>query len=129
VDDGSEISDLPFKLFGLPFLIAGLYFIFGRFWIDMRVRRNLRYAVTDRRVLIFKKGNATSKSIDLKKLPTLELNERADGSGTIRFGPATSFFDGRNFGIWQATSDATPQFIRVQNVRSVYDLVQKQSVA
>ncbi len=124
-----KISDFPFKLFGLPFLVAGLYFTFGRFLVDMRMRRNLRYAVTDRRVLIFKRNTSMSKSIDIKRIPTLELNERADGSGTIRFGPATSMFDGRNFGIWQPTSDATPQFIRVQNVRSVYDLVQKQSVA
>lgn len=124
----NNVADLPFKLFGLPFLIVGLYVIFGRFLIDMRMRRNLEYVVTDRRILILKQGgNATSKSVDIKRLAAVELDERPDGSGTIRFGAAMSLLDGRNFGLWQPTFDPTPQFIRIPNVRAVYELVQKQS--
>lgn len=123
-----NISALPFKLFGLPFIIAGLYITFGRFLIDMRLRRRLQYAVTDRRVLIYKRGgSSTSKSVDIKRLPSIELNQRSDGSGTIRFGAAMSLFNGRNFGIWQPTFDATPQFLCIPNVRSVYELIQKQT--
>jgi len=122
------VSDLPFKLFGLPFLFASLYITFGRFLIDMRLRRYLRYAVTDRRILIYKLGgNATSKSVDIKRLPAIELNERPDGSGTIRFGAPMSLFSSQNFGIWQPTFDATPQFLRISNVRSVYELIQEQN--
>lgn len=122
------VSDLPFKLFGLPFLIAGLYITFGRFWIDRQLRRRLRYAVTNRRILIYKHSrNSISKSLDINRLPSIELNERPDGSGSIRFGPALSLFDGQSFGIWQPTFDATPQFLRIQNVRSVYELIHKQT--
>lgn len=123
-------DDLPFKLFGLPFLVMGIYVTFGRFLVDMSIRRNIRYAVTDRRILIYRKSSGTGfKSVDIKRLPSIELNERADGSGTIRFGAALSIFDGRSFGIWQPTFDATPQFIRISDVRSVYELIQKQSAA
>ena len=123
-----KISDLPFKLFGLPFLIAGLYITFGRFLVDMRLRRRQLYAVTNRRILIYKRGSSsTSKSVDIKRLPSIELSERPNGSGTIRFGAAMSLFDGRNFGIWQPTFVATPQFLRIPNVRSVYELIQKQT--
>jgi hypothetical protein len=123
-----KVSHLPFKLFGLPFLIAGLYITLGRFLIDRQLRRRLQYAVTNRRILIYKQGSSsTSKSVDIKRLPSIELNERPDGSGTIRFGAAMSLFDGRNFGIWQPTFDATPQFLRIPNVRSVYELIQKQT--
>lgn len=120
-------SDLPFKLFGIPFLLAGLYMTFGRFLIDIRLRINLRYAVTDKRVLIYKNRGSSIKSVDIKRLPSIDLDQRPDGSGTIRFGAATSLFDGRNFGIWQPTFDATPQFLRIENVRSVYELIQKQT--
>lgn len=120
-------SDVAFKLFGLPFLVAGLYVTVGRFLIDMRIRRRLQYAVTNRRILIYKQGSSsTFKSLDITRAPSIELSERADGSGTIRFGAAVGLFDGQNFGIWQPTFDPTPQFLRVPNVRSVYELIQRQ---
>jgi hypothetical protein len=119
--------DLIFKLFGMPFLIAGLYITVGRFLLDIRMRRYLQYAVTDQRILIYRQGNSASKSLDIKRLPAIELNERSDGCGTIRFGEASSLFARQNFGIWQPMFDATPQFLRIPNVRSVYELIQKQT--
>ena len=120
---------LPFKLFGLPFLIVGLYLIVGRFWLDSHLRGRLRYLVTDRRVLILKEGGKSTKSIDIKRLPTLEFDERSDGTGTIRFGHSGNWFTGNNFGIWQPTFDQAPQFIRIENARSVYELIQRQAHA
>lgn len=125
---GQNSSDLIFKLFGLPFLIAGLYITVGRFLIDAIIRKRLRYAVTDRRILIYKDARgSTVKSVDIKRLPSIDLSDRLDGTGTIRFGAATSFFNSQNFGIWQPTFDATPQFLRIPNVRFVYELIQKQT--
>lgn len=119
-------ADLSFRLFGIPFLIAGLYVTVGRFLIDILIRRATTYFVTNRRILIARRSKL--KSLDIKRLPSVELEERADGSGTIRFGASGGLFSGaNNFGIWQPTSDPTPQFIRVLRVRSLYDLIQKQS--
>jgi hypothetical protein len=120
-------ADLPFKLFGLPFLAAGLYITIGRFWVDMHLRKRLACVVTNRRILILREHGSTSKSVDIKRLPTLEFDERPDGSGTIRFGPSGSWFDRGNFGIWQPTFDQTPQFIRIENARHVYELIQRQA--
>lgn len=119
-------ADFFFKMFGLPFLIVGLYVTAGRFLIDISIRKGTIYFVTNKRVLIAK--GSKLKSLDIKRLPSLELDERADGSGTIRFGASSGMFSGaNNFGIWQPASDPTPQLIRVAHVRSVYDLIQKQS--
>lgn len=122
-------ADLSFKLFGLPFLIAGLYVTVGRFLIDMRIRQSTTYFVTNKRVLISRgAGGSRLKSLDIKRLPTLEFDERPDGSGTIRFGASGGWFSGaNNFGIWQPTFDPAPQFIRVPQVRSLYELIQKHS--
>ncbi|WP_267380576.1 MULTISPECIES: hypothetical protein [unclassified Sphingomonas] len=120
-------ADLSFKLFGLPFLIAGLYVTVGRFFVDIYLRKRTAYFVTNKRVLIARGANGSSvKSLDINRLPSLELHERSDGSGTIRFGASGSWFNGANsFGMWQPTFDPTPQFIRVPQVRSLYQLIQK----
>ncbi len=121
-------ADLSFNLFGLPFLIAGLYITFGRFLIDISLRKNLAYFVTNKRILVERRSSGSNtKSLDIKRLPALELDERSDGSGTIRFGSSGGWFTGNNFGIWQPTFDPTPQFIRIPNVRSVYQTIQKQT--
>jgi hypothetical protein len=117
-----------FTLFGIPFLIVGLYATIGRFVLDILLRRATRYAVTNQRIVISRGSKTTS--LDIRHLPALELSEHGDGSGTIRFGPAISLLRANNnFGIWQPSLDPTPQFIRVPNVRSVYALIRKQAEA
>jgi hypothetical protein len=121
-------APFEFKLFGLPFLVVGIYVMIGRFVIDARIRDRMAYFVTDKRILICRQGKKSStKSVDLRRLPGLELDEGSDGTGTIRFGSSNNWFSGNNFGIWQPSFDPTPQFIRIPNARSVFELIQKQS--
>ncbi len=123
-------APLFFKLFVLPLLAAGFYLTIGRFGTDILNRRKIRYFVTNQRILIQKcVGSSKFKSIDIKKLPVLELEERSNGSGTIKFGFSGSLFSGTNMGmgIWVPTYDQTPQFIRIDNVRSVYELIRQQA--
>jgi hypothetical protein len=123
-------ADLSSRLFGLPFLVAGLYATFGRFFIDMILRSKMIYFITNKRILIQRRSSgAKLKSVDIGRIPALELDERADGSGTIRFGSSGGWFGSNNLGIWQPTFDSTPQFIRIPNARSVYQLIHKQSGA
>lgn len=124
----STNSPLEFKLFGLPFLVVGIYVTIGRFFLDAAVRGTIVYGVTDKRVLISRTGFwPTFKSLDIRRLPSLELQERPDGSGTIKFA-ASAFLSGMNgFGIWAPSLDPTPQFLRVKDVRKVYDLIERQA--
>lgn len=121
----SADTPLFFWLFGLPFLVVGVYATIGRLWFDMRLRRATIYSVTTERVLIAR-GSKTV-SLDIAHLPALELTEHSDGSGTIRFGPAASLFSNNNFGVWQPSLDPVPQFIRIARARAVYDLIRKQT--
>lgn len=117
-----------FSLFGLPFLAMGLYFVIGRFYFDAAIRKRIAYFVTNKRILIVKGGQELmTKSLDLDRLPSLEFDERQDGTGTIRFGAPTGLFGANNFGIWQPTSDPSPQFIRIPNVRSAYEIIRRQA--
>jgi hypothetical protein len=75
------------RAWGAPFLLWGVYFVIGRFFADAWVRRRQRYFVTNRRVLIWRRGwRGGLTSLDIGWLPPLKVIERADGSGDIRFG-------------------------------------------
>lgn len=125
VEAWSSDAPLFIRLFGLPFLVVGLYATVGRFALDISIRRATTYSVTTERVLIARGSEIVS--LDIRHLPALELTEHSDGSGTIRFGPAINPFKGRDLGAWQPTFDPVPQFIRIPRARSVYELIRKQA--
>lgn len=89
---------LPFVLFGLPFLVIGIYVIAGRFVVDAWLRGRMRYLVTDQRIVILKRGGASLQSLDIRHLPAVELKERSDGSGSIRFAQDRFFMLGTGSG-------------------------------
>jgi len=119
-----------FRLFGLPFLIGGIYLTIGRFWIDAIVRSHQFYAVTNRRIMMRRSRWFPSlKSLDIQHLPLLELEERADGTGTISFASSASPYGWRGYGMWSQAFDPTPRFFRIEGAREVYELIQKQKAA
>jgi Bacterial PH domain len=65
-----------FPLFGVPFVIIGLYFVFGRFIVDARLRRATSYGLTNERVIIVSGlfGRRT-KSLVLRTLSDISLTE------------------------------------------------------
>lgn len=85
-------APLFFALWGVPFVLMGVYITIGRFWIDARRRARTTYAVTSDRVII-NSGlfTPTSKSLNLRTLSDVTLQERPDGTGTITFGPVPPF--------------------------------------
>ena len=120
-------APLSFKLFGLPFLIIGAYMVLGRFFVELWMRKKLRYTVTNRRIMIHKDGRANFRSLDIARLPSLEVHEKSDGSGTIRFDRSNNWMAGGGLGIWQPSLDSSPQFIGIKNVSSVWQLIESQS--
>jgi len=122
--------DLFFKLWGLPFLIIGIYFIIGRFFHDAAIRRKMRYAVTDQRILVLKGSKLTS--LDLDRLPSLELTDFGDGTGTIGFEPGNfpfGAFGGAGFGYWLPALSSGTSFFRIPEPLRVYDLIRNRAQA
>jgi uncharacterized membrane protein YdbT with pleckstrin-like domain len=77
-----------FAMFGIPFVVVGLIFVFGRFIIDAKLRENTYYGITEDRIII-KSGvfRKSVKSLNIKTLSDIEFDEKSDGSGTINIGP------------------------------------------
>lgn len=121
-------SPLFMKLWGVPFLLFGFYFVVGRFLVDAWARRGITYAVTDKRILIRRSSPfAKFTALTFDQLPSVNLIERGDGRGTIRFGqeqPASN----RGYSGWSPAFDPTPQFIAIEDARRVFEYIQMQLV-
>jgi tetratricopeptide (TPR) repeat protein len=70
-----------FALFGMPFVLIGLYMLVGLPFVDARRRRITTYALTNQRVLISRGQTVNARSLDRLEEPVLE--EHLDGTGTI----------------------------------------------
>jgi len=126
---GVSTTNAPFffRLFGIPFVLAGLFLMFGRFLLDARVRQSVVYAVTTERILIDRRGLFSSfTALPLVRLPDATLTESRDGRGTIRFGPSVPMWGSRSgWSGWMPSLDPTPQFLGIENAASVFDLIQR----
>jgi hypothetical protein len=120
-----------FTLWGIPFLVIGLYIIAGRFVHDAMARRRQYYAVTDRRVLFLQTlFGPRFQSIEIGHLPMLELEESRGGRGTISFDSAydmSLFGRRRSWGLWVPALAGASQFFSIDQPRNVYEMIQRQS--
>jgi hypothetical protein len=83
--EGSEFWLLIlFCLFGLPFVVVGLYETIGHFFYDARIRARTRYALTNRRALIALDGKKPSlKSWPIQPDTVVDFEEGVEA--TIHF--------------------------------------------
>ena len=82
-------APLFFMLWGVPFMLFGLYLLFGRFIIDAKRRERTFYGVTDQRIIIISRWlSRRVETLTLRTLSDLSLREKRDKSGTITFGPS-----------------------------------------
>lgn len=110
------------SLWGIPFVLVGLYLICGRFVVDARRRAATAYALTDHRALI-RSGlfSPSVKSAALRGLSEMQLTERGDGSGTITLGPTPPWAHGYAASSWPGSAGQIgPAFELIADVRSVY---------
>jgi hypothetical protein len=118
-----------FALWGIPFVLIGLYLIVGRFLVDAWIRSGMFYAVTDKRILISRsRPFAKFTAVSLDRLPDASITGNSGGRGTIRFGePAPTWGRRNSMASWTPSLDPTPQFIAIDDARSVFDQVQRAS--
>jgi len=118
-DDASLFMDL----WGIPFVVVGLYMIFGRFFTDAWTRAGTAYAVTDKRVLIISGlWRRNTCSLELLGLSEINCSETRDGRGTITFGPTAGY--AQTLRGWPGTvQNAVPAFEGILRSREVLNTV------
>ncbi|QEH33854.1 hypothetical protein OJF2_23850 [Aquisphaera giovannonii] len=114
-----------FVLWGIPFVLMGLYITVGRFWADARRRASTVYAVTSERVLIVSGVWTRSvKSLDIASLTDMALTERRDGAGTITFGSVPYFYGWYAASGWPGlAAQQVPSFDLADGARQVYEQI------
>ena len=117
-------APLFFTLFGIPFVIIGLFIVFGRFLIDQKRRSNTIYGLTEKRVII-KSGVFSKKvrSLSVSNLTDIECNEKIDGFGTVSFGPKNPMMIWGNGMNWWPGIKSNPELELIPNVRKVYNQI------
>jgi hypothetical protein len=117
-----------FPLFGIPFVLIGLYFIFGRFIYKNFKKKRTYYALTNKRVIIL--TNTFGKNVQaefIDRIASMNKTVRANGIGTIRFGSSNLMFTmyGNtgmdSFGSFYGQD--VPVFYDIKDVNKVYDIV------
>ena len=111
------------KLFMVPFLLVGLYYLFGRYIHDAWLRSRTFYGLTDQRVIIISGLFGTSvRSLPMKSLPELNLKEKSNGSGSIVFGGSSYWWFASM--AWPGSRRNGPPVIElVDDVRGVYNQI------
>jgi hypothetical protein len=117
----SSNAPIFFRLWGIPFVLVGIYIIAGRFFFDAKIRAGTLYGLTNKRAIIIS-GLLSKKttSINLKNISEVQVTKKSDGSGTIILGASNplQFFQNAS---WPGATKGTPSFEGIQNV----DLVKK----
>ena len=116
-----------FVIWGIPFVLVGLYIVFGRFIVDARKRARTYYGLTDQRIMIVSGLMSRKiKSLNLRTLSDVSLSEKTDGVGTITFGPGHgmwSWFGGTS---WPGMgAHAAPAFDMIPDAKRVYEAVRE----
>lgn len=74
-----------FALFGIPFVLMGLYFVFGRFVYKSGRKRNTVYGLTDSRAIV-STGAQSMQDSSLKGVPMQSSRSRDGRHVTVTFG-------------------------------------------
>jgi hypothetical protein len=123
---GKDGSSGFMALWGIPFLVIGQYFVWGRFFVDAWLKRRTYYAVTNQRVLIVQDGwTRKVRFTYLESIP--EIVREGMTIGTLWLGPRLPVIAGRR----QPTRDTSrfkvdghvPVLADVNDVDSVYRLI------
>jgi Bacterial PH domain len=122
----SSGSDLFLKLFGIIFIIFGLYFLIGRFFVDLLQRKKTFYGITNERIVIVcGVFSQETKYIDLEGLTETSIEENPNGYGTITFG-RDEINDSNN---WFYSNDNdtnviyAPKFKHIPNAKNVHEII------
>jgi hypothetical protein len=125
------ITVLIFPLFGIPFVLMGLYFIFGRFLYKNWKKKRTWYAVTDKRALVLTQTFGQKlQAADLKSLPTMNKTIQKDGSGSVTFGNSSwmfSMYENTGMEIFGSLNGSgATSFYDIKDAEKVYQIANEQ---
>jgi uncharacterized membrane protein len=121
-----------FALWGVPFVVVGLYFMFGRFMYKAYRKRRTIYAITNRRVMaiVRRRQGETVDATYLRSIPNISTSAASSGRGSVEFGLSSPMFgryanSGMEFFMRGQMASAGISFFDIEDPRGVADLVER----
>jgi len=121
-----------FALWGIPFVVIGIYFIFGRFIYKARRKRRTIYAVTNQRVMTIVTGrhDESVEATYLRSIPTISTSAVSSGCGSVEFGrpsPMAGWYgnSGMEFLARGQMASSGVSFYDIEDPRGVADMVER----
>jgi hypothetical protein len=114
-----------FVLWGVPFILVGIYLLVGRFAIDAKQRGNTYYALTDSRVMIVSGiFSRSTRSFNVRNLSEIGVTKRTSGGGTITLGPVNPMYAWWGNAAWPGAGRALPPTLELDGeVSEVYEKI------
>ena len=112
------------QLWGIPFVLLGLFMIVGRFFTDSALRAHTYYGLTDKRILI--EVNDKVQSYPLSDISGIGITTSSDRSGTLAFGVPGTPVPTNMSAIVTPTRVNFPTFTMIADAQSVYDQIEAQ---
>ena len=123
-------APILFAAWGIPFVVIGLYMIFGRLYVARREAQRTVYGVTDRRILILSGAfRQTFTEIAVNGMPVMQLEEQGSGLGTIIFSAGGGTYRAPPGWPTMGSYARTPMFESVPDANEVYRLIQDAKAA
>jgi hypothetical protein len=110
------------QLWGIPFVLLGLFLVVGRFFTDAYIRGQTSYGLSDKRAIIAR--GSTTQSIPLSDLTGVALTANADKSGTVILGPPGLPVPRSTNPFMGSTRVQYPMFQMIPDAQSVYDQIE-----
>jgi hypothetical protein len=110
------------QIWGIPFVLIGLFLIVGRFFVDAALRGRTYYGLTDKRVLIVVGDKL--QSYPFSDISGIVIRSGLDRVGTIVFGvPGTPVPTNMNV-VMPSSRVNFPTFLLIADAQSVYDQIE-----
>jgi hypothetical protein len=111
-----------FKSLGFVLSVSFIYVGILRFFINARHRRNIHYAITSKRVLLFNSGSKKLQTLPLRNIEDLDITIEKDGSGFITFGSLNPVWPWLFGGFYFSKNDL-PGLELIPNAKIVYNIL------
>ena len=102
-------------VFGIPFILIGIYLVFGRFVQKARVKARTFYAVTNKRIII--KSGDKIEMYNAGDLPPMSVKVHKNGNGMIFFGGEIYTRRMNSYGMYSSyfALEDLPDYLNAQN--------------
>jgi hypothetical protein len=113
-----------FLIAGVPGVLFALYMNTGRYFVNSKQRAKTYYGVTDERVIIVSGlFSKQVKSLPLKFMTDISIDEKSDGTGTITFGPSEPTASWLTNMFSRKEEIVYPSFDLIQDAKRVYEII------